>query len=258
MVRRGRFGFTILEMFVTLGLFGLLGTLCLAALTEATTVWRKTSSRDGVARSLTKAWASLRKDLANAKLSPASLEIQKVPGSYGGANGFDGDAVCFLSPVDPGTGLLATKSDGQPFMMRNIIYYCVVPQNHAQLFGSTCSGGADADGYEQQCPHKILVRLSRDQGAASNPAQPASEDSIMTSWTSLLTRPNQLGVQSGEDKIISTQLLTFRCSQVNGLLELDLRAVAIEEASRTIGVGTRPLGVGPYTVQQKTALRPGN
>ena len=259
-----RRGHTLPELFVTLALFGLLTAISLVAVTQSQEVYRKTSSRDNVARALTKAWAALRKDLTNSSLQldpppDSTMEIKKVPGSLTGGAA-DGDAINFLSPADPVTGELKISADGSPFFMRQITYYLVVPQNHDTLFKTHCVGKADVDGYEVQCPHKVLIRLMDNPNPVPDPTDLATMDAWNVNWQTLLTRPANLTSVSNNNKIIATNLLTFRVvpDTTNGLLKLDLRAVAIDEASRYIGVGTTPLGTGPYTVQQVTAVVPRN
>ena len=243
--------FTVAEMLVAIVLFGFLATISFVALQEATQVWRKTSSRDQLARSLTKAWSALRRDLESARQSASTLAIAQVPASLAGA---DGDAVCFLSPVDQTSGDMASKADGSPFMMTNIIYYLVVPQNHDLTFGTHCSGAADAAGYDVSCPHKVLMRLTQDNNPTAGPANsavPASENTLWATWTTQLTRPASLGKLTGNArKISAANLLTFRLTTdaAHQLITVELRAVAIEEAQRHVAVGTVSLGTGAYTV----------
>ena len=258
MARKSSRGFTVAEMLVALTMFGLLSTMSLTILTQAAQVWRRTSSRNNVARSLTKTWANLRKDLSNSKMSASTLAISQVPASL--STGFDGDAVCFLSPVDPLSGDLANNTDGTPFMMRNVLYYLVVPQNHDALFGVHCTGGADTDGYEVQCPHKLLVRRMVDQNGAANPSNPATQNIMLSNWNTLLTRPTSLASIDDDNKIVASNLLTLRITPQpsNGLLIIDVRAVSIEEATRTTAVGQVSLAAGPFTVQQVSAIVPRN
>ena len=260
-------GFNLVELFVTLAIFGFLMTIAMATLTQSLDVYRKTSGRDNLARAMTKAWSALRKDLSNASLNlGTTLDVQKVPGSLA-ASAADGDAISFLSPADPVSGELMNAPDGSAFYMRQVTYYLVVPANHDILMRQHCVGGADAEGYEEQCPHKVLVRRRDNPKPTPDPTKPATIDVWNPGWQTLLTRPASLASANDDYKIVATNLLSFRFTRdkltgaldtTNGVLHLDLRAVAVDEAQRNIGVGKTPLGTGPYTIQQLTAVVPRN
>ncbi len=251
-----RRGFTVIELMITLMLFGILSTVSFVAIREASVVWRKTSSRDAVSKSLGRAWNSLRKDLENIKFGSQSFTTQKVTASLGSGN--DGDALCFLSPEDV-NGDLAVADDGAAFMVNNVIYYLIVPQNHDQLFGRHCTGGADAAGYEMQCPHKVLVRVTQDNNPTSGPSDPKnnkSENVLIPAWNTLLTRPTSLQGGTSQRKIVAANLLTFRIlpDTTNSMLQVEMSAVASEDAARNIALGSVQLGNSPYTTTQRTAF----
>lgn len=253
-------GFTIIEILITVAIFSIISTISLVAIQHASTVWRKSASKDTAMKNLGKSWTALKKDLENSKLSPTSFEKAVVPASLGTGN--DGDAICFLSPIT-NSGDLAVKSTGtslgEPFMMRNIIYYLVVPQNHNTLFQCNCVGGADSAGYEQQCPHKVLIRVEKDHNATSNPADPnvsASENFLIPNWqTTQLTRPTALK-STVSRKIVATNLLTFRVTPDNsrGQLKVLIQATSAEDAARSIKLGQVPLNSSPYTVTQTSSF----
>ena len=251
-----RRGFTIVEMMITLMLFGILSTVSFVAIREASVIWRKTSSRDAVSKSLGRAWSSLRRDLENIKLDTQSFATQKVSPSLGSGN--DGDALCFLSPEDA-NGDLAVDDLGNAFMVNNIVYYLIVPQNHDQMFGMHCNGGADSAGYEMQCPHKALVRVTQDNNPSGGPADPTdnkTKNVLIPTWNTLFTRPTNLQGGTATRKVVAANLLTFRLNPdtTNNMLRVEMSAVASEDAARNIPLGSVQLGATPYTTAQRTSF----
>jgi type II secretory pathway pseudopilin PulG len=249
-LRRSARGLTLIELIVSISLFSLVGLLLAGSFVVAAGVWRTTSASTDSQRALTKAQDDLDRDLK--RTSFASVRTALGPSSLGSP---DGDAIWFLSAVDPATGDFMRKVDGTPFWQRNILYYTVVPNNHPTLFGFTCSGGANADGYEVQCPHKVLVRKVIDDGVTTDLADESTvETSIAASAISTyLTRPSgydtsaMLGESGVSDvSLPSTNLLTFRAQvapdpEWQREVRLELGAISILTAGREIQIGSVPL-----------------
>jgi hypothetical protein len=250
-------GFSMLEVILSTAIFTGLAAVAWFSLTVAVRVWGSAGGRDDAGRILTKSWSLLRADLVNARLSAGSFAFaSSPPSSLGG--GRDGDALCFLTPLDPDTGALATRPDGTPFMLRNVIYYVSVPTTHRELFGAQCAGGADSAGYEVQCPHKMLLRRVVDDAKPTAAGDASNEEALHDSWESLLTRPAGLTSSDSALKIIATNILSFRCRQEGPALRLDMYATAIPEARRNLALGAVPLDRSPYTLRQTTTVYPQN
>lgn len=224
-------GHTLLELVIALTLFGVITIVSFLALRQSAGVFTSTSSRDQAVQRLVKARQWLQSDLELVHLDPTTFSTQMVPPSIGG--GADSDAVIFLSATEPGTGEFQLKPDGSPYWTRNILYYGIVPGNYAETTGYTYAGGNDG-GYECSCPAKQLVRVVIDQNPGNDPSNTATEDVLVAPLGPQLTRPPNY-FRSADRKTVVANLLTFRCQQVGRLLDVDLRAVAIADASRRQG-----------------------
>jgi type II secretory pathway pseudopilin PulG len=251
--QRSRQAFTLFELVITMAFFAGLSVVAMLALNGALRIWGRAGSRDDATRTVDRAWTALRRDLARARLADDTLQIATSP-PRSLANAKDGDAVCALSPVQPVSGELVNKRDGTAYMMRNVIYYMVVPATHTQ-----CAGGADADGYETRCPHKTLLRRVLDYGVpTSGDGKSASEETLDPGWENLLTRPTDLVSGRADLQVIATNMLTFRCKVAGSALEVDLRATAVQEARAKLAIGAVDLLDSPYTVKQVTTVTPNN
>lgn len=250
---RRRRAFTIFELVITMAFFAGLSVVAMLALNGALRIWGRAGSRDDATRNLDRAWTAIRRDLARARLADDTLRIADSPPRTL-ANAKDGDAVCALSPVEPTSGELVNKRDGTAYMMRNVIYYLVVPAKHTE-----CAGGAGADGYETRCPHKTLLRRVVDSGVPTNgDGKSASEETLDSGWENLLERPSELVSGRSDLQMIATNMLTFRCKVVGTALEVDLRATAIQEARGKVPIGSVDLMDSPYTLKQVTTVSPQN
>jgi hypothetical protein len=238
-VNRHRKGFSVLELLVSATVFSLVTALLVLLFSQSLEVWRRTSGRDTAARELRKARAALERDLALA--SPAQLRR---------SSNLDGEALWFLSPIDPATRQIARGSDGLAIWQRNILYYLVIPANHDALFGVQCTPAAGPNGMDDRCTHKVLVRKVIDS------------DTLLPDVSAYLTQPNgfDLSGMSGEPNldeaaIVANRLLTFQTESappphgVPNLVRVDLRAVDEEEARHETTVGTQSMYIGKYTLQ---------
>jgi len=229
-----------------MGLFAVLSFLTFLIFRHSSKIFATTSGRDRATAQLLKAGQALRRDLEMIRSNSSSLRIGPVPASLGG--GADSDAVIFLSAVDPTTQQAQTRLDGSPFWMRNVLYYGIIPLDYSQGIGQTMTG-SNLGGYEMSCPTKQLVRLEVDQNPGNNPSDASSEDSLISNFLPLLTRPSA-GTNSATRKTVASNLLSFRCQQFGPELRIDLRAVSIEEARKDKGFGSGILyDQGRYTLQ---------
>lgn len=249
-------GLTLAEIVVSLSIFSLVGILLAAALGGSGDVWRSVSSSTTVQTNLGRGRDWLSRDLKQSSYD--SVESQAALSSLGA---IDGDVVWFLSARDPVTDEFVRKSDGTPFWQRNILYYLVVPTNHSAVFGVACSGSGDADGYEEQCPHKVLVRKVIDNGPPTDPTDETTEETPIDPGdvANYLTRPSGFDTSgmSGESglqdiSLPATSLLSFRVQlapdpQWPGEVRLSLSSVAEEAARREVPIGQTPLSESRHT-----------
>ncbi len=236
-----------MELMISAGVFSVILLVLVMLFSQSLSIWQRSSSRDTATRELRKARATIERDLS--LTNPDQLGRAQVPDHLGGG-GKDGEALWFLSPIDPATHQIVRAPDGTSVWQRNILYYLVVPQNHNATFGVSCTGGAAANGYDDRCPHKVLIR------------KVINQNTLLPNVNAYLTAPNgyDLSGMGGEPaleevQIAASHLLTF--SSVTGpapqnipsLVAVDVRAVAEEEARRKVGVGSLPMFTGQYTLQ---------
>ncbi len=237
----------MMELLISAGVFSVILLVLVMLFSQSLSIWQRSSSRDTATRELRKVRASLERDLSLA--NPQQVGRAQVPDHLGGG-GKDGEALWFLSPIDPATHQIVRAHDGTPVWQRNILYYLVVPQNHNATFGVTCAGGAAANGYDDRCPHKVLIRKIINQ------------NTLLPNVNGYLTAPNgyDLSGMGGEPsldevKIVASHLLTFSSvtapppQNIPSLIAVDARAVAEEEARRKVGIGTLPMFTGQFTLQ---------
>jgi hypothetical protein len=198
-----RRAFTILELCLAGALLTVFMLVGYSMLRMAEKVYQQVSGNEDATMQLKRAVRMLHKDLVSAladtegMAGPPALNVVNVPASLpGGA--FDGTGVCLLSPYRNGSGELVMNTDG-PEWQRNIIYYTVVP------VGDPCGGGADANGYDDRCPHKLLIRKVINQG--STPQAPLAIGAI----ANYLTRPagpKNISNFAGEANLTESQIVS--------------------------------------------------
>ncbi len=245
--RRGAGGVTLSELIVGFATFGMLLAILALALQRTSMLWNRTSSSTASQQELRKAYYLLQTDLMRS-------EFQTVRTTSGltSLSGRDGDAVWFLSSVDPSTQEAMRTEHGRPFWQRNILYYLVVPEDHAQVYGMSCAGGSDPDGYEQFCPHKVLIRKVIDNPSGPGPGDDITPEELLTDVSPYLTRPRLSGgtssAESGLDEVrlVATDLLTFRVDiapdpRWPGELSVRLQAARIDEAASFVQLGSASL-----------------
>lgn len=256
--RRSR-AFSLLELSVAAGVFSALLLVVLALFNQSIYVWRATSSSDGANRELRKARVALERDLELTNLTQVARV--NVPGHLSGGVA-DGQALWFLSPLDPATGRLVTDEDGKPVWQRNILYYLVVPTNHSTLFGMTCAGGGNSKGMDDRCPHKLLIRRVIDFGTPTDPADPATAESLIPAGSIapyLQQPPGGFDISGWPDaRIVASNLLTFESTDGTGAINVDVRAVGIDEARREAHLGVDALYDSRFTEQHPFSVFPRN
>ena len=143
----------------------------------------------------------------------------------------------------------------------NILYYLAMPSN------DPCAGGIGPNGFDDRCPHKVLVRKTIDFGMASIPTDENSEETLMTAAqiTPYLTRPNGMSVANMNSeagvKLVSQaarQMLWFRVSSNPAPLQFEFRAVNLLRGNKEVAVGTASLFSSPLTTEMRLTLTPPN
>ena len=237
-------------MMVGMFVFGILMVVTAMAVRRSTTVWERSSGSSTAQLEMRKAHAALMVDLERTE-----SEVTKTSPGPITLSGRDGDAIWFLSPMVAGESTPARTDDGRPFWQRNILYYLVIPNNHQALYGLTCTGGADAQGYESRCPHKVLVRKVIDAGPTTSNVPGTPPETLLNDVSAYLTRPNgfdvstmysEPGAKVEDVKIVAQGLTSFRATmggspQWPGEVLLEVRAARVEEARRTARIGVDPL-----------------
>lgn len=233
--------------------FSLISLISFFALQQTGHIWRRSLSRDNAVSELLKAHQALEADLVVTRADDDFLAIRTVPASLGG--GADSDAIEFLTPLNLTTPTADTKLtqeiNGAAYMICNVIFYAVVPMGH-----TTCVGGS-VGGYDYNCPHKIFLRRVIDQNPLNDPMLPDSDDVLVKPWVGLLVRPT--GYPHTPDfRTIAINLLSFRCNLDGPQLHCNLKAVALDEAQREVGIGTTSLATGRFTVEHSFSIFPKN
>ena len=262
-MRRSKAGFTVAEILVSFFIFGLAMSILAYALVSSKNILAETVGSSDASQTLRKVYLSLEKDLR-----PGSYNFTDVTTSIGGpGSGTSGDALWFLSATDPATEAQARTNSARPLWLRNIVYYTAIPTNHASLYGSNCAGGANADGYDSFCPHKVLIRKTIDSGGPSVPGDEANEESLLTVGNigAYLSAPTGFNVplSGAEDAhVVAPALLTFRvekapiASSWPDELRFRIQATALEELGKTTKVGSTDLEAAPQTEVMEFSIFP--
>lgn len=251
MKNRSRKAYTVLELMLATALMSMLLLVLGEAMRQSQTVFRSTSGTADASTELRALSQRLRRELLQTKLT--EVGTVNTPATNGAP---DGRAIWFLSNLDD-SGEPRYTSSGSPFWHRNVLYYVRVPQNHAQLFGYDCGGGAGPGGWDDRCPHKVVVRKEIDAGGATSYPDEATIETLIPAATitgSYLGRPNKYDVsamnsESGvtQVQVVGRLFLTFVAQESTSEVTADLRAVSIPRARREAAIGTDSLFNKPFT-----------
>lgn len=245
--RYGQTGYSIVELSVSLAIFAVILVMTTFIMAQAKSAWVVNNSEEAASVRLRTALGPLQRDFSLG--SHENIAQAPVPASLGGG-GKDGDALWFLSPIDPGTKEMVRNTAGEPVWQRNILYYLSVPLDH---YG--CAGTLGPDGYDEGCPHKVMVRK-----VINNPAADGTQALLKNASAHLgrpssntATGPLQPGVE--ESHIIGSNLLWFRVlpnpTGGEGARFIDARAVAIDAAQRIAQAGLQRHANSPSTVHSQ-------
>ncbi|MBX3170337.1 MAG: hypothetical protein KF760_23225 [Candidatus Eremiobacteraeota bacterium] len=243
-------------MSISCTLLGILMVVLASALFNSQRLWRQTVGSTDSKQQLRRAQVALERDF---QLAGSSFGISQVGPQQG--PGFSGDAIWFLSPEKGSSGEVDRKFNGAPRYQRNVLYYLSIPN------GDSCAGGLGPSGYDDRCPHKVLVRKVIDSGAATLPGDDATEEQLMTAAqiTPYLTRPNGMSVANMNSepdvKLVSQaarELLWFRVQNNPAPLQFELRASNVIRARKEIALGSTSLYNSPLTSELRLTLAPPN
>ena len=180
-----------------------------------------------------------------------------------------GDVIWFLSAEDPnGDPKLGQKfvfdNSGDPIWQRNIIYYLIRPGNHDDVSnGNICDVSAGPDG-DSDCPHKFLIRKVIDGPDGTDGEILLSAADV----TTYLTAPAgyNFSPMTGEANLEDVRLVTDDMLWFNvvnftpgdPLLEIEMAAVRVQEAHKSIPVGKASMLGTRFTQGQTMFLEPRN
>ena len=248
-------GLSLAEVLIAAGLFAVFSAVLAVALKQSSSLWLSNSSQLDASARLRKVAVQLERDFPMARVADSGTST--VPASLS-SGGYDGDAVWFLSHINPTDEKAHILSDGTPFWQCHVLYYCVVPRNVETLVGGTVPDGKDADNYEDRCSYKVLIRKVIDVGTATDPTDESTAETLMPNADAYLTRPDgydtssmtaEPGVMSVE--IVATKLLLFRAKKdaAPSRFEFDIRALSVEAQQKVAKNPSGPLLESPYTLQ---------
>lgn len=229
---------------------GLLTIVLGQAMSQAQNSFRSVSGAAESSDSLRKVSRELRAEVM--QTSASQLGVGNSCSSLTAAP--DGQALWFLSNLD-NTGKARFDATGAPFWCKTVLYYIVVPNGHGSLFGFDCAGGAGPGGFDDRCPHKVIIRKEIDFAPSTNFADSASLETLpaAASITPYLTRPNGYKMNFAEPGLLSAQLvgrnfLTFELtSSMPNTITITTRAVSIARARTKLALGSTSLYDSPFT-----------
>ncbi|MCA9790806.1 MAG: type II secretion system protein [Candidatus Eremiobacteraeota bacterium] len=247
-----RRGFSMLEVIVVLGMAALVALIFQLALRQSIGVYRKVGSEDVAMRNLRKA-----RDRLSQELAVSCFQETRVGPGPTSLVGRDGDAIWFLSAIDPATGNFLRRQDGTPFWQRTILYYPVIPTN------KFAGAGLSVGGYEASCPNKVLVRKVLDTGTPTNPADESTAEQLPSDISTFLDRPDNFDTSAMNGQmvtLVATDLVTFQAVADPAVREVrfDVRSLAIGDASRELAVGSVDLFETRFTSRLDFSIFPVN
>lgn len=255
-MRRPKLGFTLVETLISIASISLILLVTFAVLQQSTTSWRRVSGSQGSSSQVFKAENRLQSDL-----SLSAYEQLRRGDSLHSLSGKDGDAVWFLSAIDPTSGEFIRNNDGSPRWQRNILYYMAVPKgldNHG--FSGT---GVVEDGYEVSYPYKVLVRKVIDHGAVGDPNDETSVETLLPDISAHLEAPVGYHLSTnGSDQVmvVAHGLLSFRVETDDLLrrVSITLQAANHTEARRDFTLGSQTLVNPKYLFERRVEIFPYN
>ena len=264
-MRPRRRGFTLVEIMIAGSVLMILLTGGYLVVSMSGTVYKRISGHEDGALQLKRASRYIYKDLLQAFFDHVKVEL--VPGAQS-------QCVGMLSAQEgnDARGGFIYDQDGAPLWQRNVIYYLAAPT------GDTCTMTPNADGIDDVCPHKMLLRKCVD----SPPVNDTTDDPMgpprtfdlpeqtLVSMQTYLTRPNgySTGAMLGSEpdltnaEVISTNLLSMKVELNPDPLypkEVRIELKAFNAlAAANINIGTTSLGNHAKTITHMISVFPRN
>lgn len=244
-----RRGFNLLEVVCALGLFAALSLIAVLCLRHVGQVWQRSSARDQAFRELQRAQLAMHRDLLNASRGANQSVFSPVQAGSGSVN--TSDALAFVVP-SPDQEDLKLSGGGTAVLQRLVTYYLAVPSNVDAQTGLTHTFAADADGYEDQCAYKWLIRKEEDAPA---PAGPDQQPEVPPNWlaSGVIEIPTQLWQEPGR-RVVALNLLQMRVEQGPPLWQIRLTAVAVADARRKLAMGSVHLAPTTYAISAQVGV----
>ena len=228
-------------------------------------VYKRISGHEDGALQLKRASRFIYKDLLQAFYDHVKVEL--VPGDQSHAVG-----MLSAQGGDDAKGGFIYDPDGAPLWQRNVIFYLAAPNS------DTCTMAVDANGLDDVCPHKTLIRKCVDVPPQNDPTDdpvgppkdPDLPELTLVSLQTYLTRPDgfSLSAMFGAEpdltaaEIVATNLLYMKVEMtpdVNYPKEVRVELKAFNQlSSRETKVGTVPLGNHAHTITHVISVFPRN
>lgn len=235
---------------MVIGLFALVSLLIFASLNEGFRKWRIVDSRYDTQRRLTKAWTWLKRDLE--KANPAQIGIKRgTPGN--------GDVIWFLSAEDseevsPDARFKRDPGSGGPEWQRHVIYYLIRPGNYAAVANMPAPAVDPDPRNDYYAPHKFLIRKVVDLPGDEQLMTAVQVDGYVNAPNdyNLAALASQANVRNC--KLVSDQLLSFEAELLSRTLQIDLRAMHVNQARTRISIGSTSLKDSPFTQHEQLRI----
>lgn len=229
------------------------------------TVYKRISGHEDGALQLKRASRYMYKDLLQAFFDHVKVEL--VPGAQSQAVGM----LSAQEGADAKGGFIYDQ-DGAPLWQRNVIYYLAASTD------DSCSMAPNADGIDDVCPHKTLIRKCVDappvNDTSDDPMGPPRvfdlPEQTLVSMQTYLTRPSGFSTAAmmGSEpdlthvEIISTNLLSMKVElnpdpQYPKEVRIELKAFNALASANT-NVGTTSLGNHAKTITHLISVFPRN
>jgi hypothetical protein len=229
---------------LALAVFGVLSLISMLSLRTAGKVWQRASARDLALRELLKAQVSLERDLVNGARGLAQSDYRPI--YSGSASAYSCDAIALILP-SPEQQQLEMSAQGSAIADRMVTYYLTVPSSSNPNFV------ADADGYDDHCAEKWLVRC--EEAAPPAPTQ-GLLPALPGGWLpgSVIQQPTGFWKDPAR-RVVAVQLLQLRVHRGPPFWEISLSAVALADARRQMAVGSVSLQGSRFTLVQRVAVQ---
>lgn len=263
-----KLGFTLLELVVSFAVFVLAMGLLASILISSKALLTEVGGNADATQKIKKIFLAVNRELrATSYLWVKTDKMANMPGP-----GSAGDALWFLSSVDPKNGDVSARGDnGRPRWQRNVIYYPSVPTDHDSLYGIHCAGGADVEGYDLHCPHKVLIRKVVDSGPVSTYNDPDRVEEIIpeSGINTYLNAPvgftvPTIGQGTEQAQAVCPGILSFRAEKLASTplepeqIKIRLKVTNLEELGKKTALGTASLESAPQTESLEFCVFPEN